>query len=187
MKKTNLITIVLVTSLLFGCSGVKVTTDYEKKADYSQYKTFSFLGWQKNSDMIMNDVGKKLMRDAFMDEFQKRNLTLVESGGDLAISLFLVVNRANNDYRDNNYAGERGEKYRRNSYGYGGGTTKTSYSNNYYLKGTLVMDVYDESSGHMVWQAVAAGAVQENPEKREKSIPKTVVALMKKFPVPPAE
>ena len=55
------------------------------------------------------------------------------------------------------------------------------------MKGTMVMDVFDEKSGDQIWQGVAAGTVPEKPEKREKSIPKTVAALMKKFPVNASE
>ena len=71
-----------------------------------------------------------------------------------------------------------------NEYGGGwGGSSTTSYSENDYLKGTLVMDAFDEESGEQIWQGVAKATVQEKPEKREKSIPKTIAALMKKFPV----
>ena len=34
----------------------------------------------------------------------------------------------------------------------------------------------------LIWQGVAVGTVQTNPKKREKSIPKSVAKLMKKFP-----
>jgi len=44
------------------------------------------------------------------------------------------------------------------------------------------MDVFDGESKDLIWQAVAAGTIDENPEKREKSLPKSVKKLMKKFP-----
>ena len=46
-------------ALLLSCSGIKVTTDSEKTTDFSQYKSFSFLGWQNDSDKIMNEFDKK--------------------------------------------------------------------------------------------------------------------------------
>ena len=49
------------------------------------------------------------------------------------------------------------------------------------------MDVFDEASGDQIWQAVAAKTITENPDKREKSIPKVVAALMKEFPIEPVE
>lgn len=183
MKIVNLTFIFLFGILLFNCSSVKVTSDSEKNADFSQYKTYSFLGWQNDSDKVMNDFDKKRMRDAFRDDFQKRNLKFVEKGGDMSVSLFIVVSKETSvTAYTNHYGGGGYGRYRRYGGGWGGSST-TSYSENDYLKGTIVMDVFDEQSGDQIWQGVAAGTVQEKPEKREKSIPKTVAALMKKFPV----
>lgn len=69
----------------------------------------------------------------------------------------------------------------------GGGYASTTYSESDYLEGTLIMDVFDGQSKDQVWQAIATGTVTEKPEKRDASIPKTIAALMKKFPVAPME
>jgi len=45
------------------------------------------------------------------------------------------------------------------------------------------MDVFDGETMELIWQGVATGTVKEKPEKREKSIPKTIAKLMKKFPI----
>ncbi len=45
------------------------------------------------------------------------------------------------------------------------------------------MDVFDVNTKKLIWQGVATGTVNEKPEKREKSIPKAVGKLMKKFPI----
>lgn len=187
MKSINLTFIFLLGILLFNCSSIKVTTDSEKSTDFSQYKSFSFLGWQNDSDQIMNEFDRKRMRDAFTQEFQKRNLKHVESGGDMTVSLFIVVSQEKSvTAYTNHYGGGGYGRYRRYGGGWGGSST-TSYSENDYLKGTLVMDVFDENSGDQIWQGVASKTVEEKPEKREKSIPKTVAALMKKFPIAPAK
>lgn len=170
-------------ALLLSCSGIKVTTDSEKTTDFSQYKSFSFLGWQNDSDKIMNEFDKKRMRDAFKSEFQKRNLKFVESGGDMTVSLFLVVRKETSvTAYTNHYGGGGYGRYSRYGYGWGG-SSSTSYSQNDYLKGTMVMDVFDEASGDQIWQGVAVKTIEEKPEKREKSIPKTISALMYKFPI----
>ena len=168
--------------LLFNCSSVKVTTDSEKSTDFSQYKSFSFLGWQNDSDKVMNEFDKKRMRDAFRNEFESRNLKLVEEGGDMSVSLYIVVSKETSVTAYTNHYGGGYGRYRRYGGGWGG-SSSTTYSENDYLKGTLVMDVFDEESADQIWQGVATGTVQEKPEKREKSIPKTVSALMKKFPI----
>ena len=108
----------LLVPFLWGCSSIKVTSDVDKETDFSQYKTFSFLGWQKDSDKILNDFDKNRMREAFKTEFQKRNLKYQESGGDMTISLFLVVSQERSvTAYTNHYGGGGYGRYRR--YGYG--------------------------------------------------------------------
>ena len=165
----------------------KVNTDYDKKADFSTYTSVSFLGWQ--DDVTLNDFDKKRFTDSFKEEFAKRNLTLVESDGDLAIALYVVAEqKTSTTAYTNYYGGGAGRGYRRGGRGgWGGGSSSTSYSESDYLEGTLVMDVFDGESKEQIWQAVATKTVNEKPEKREKSIPKGVKKIMKKFPIEPVK
>ena len=49
------------------------------------------------------------------------------------------------------------------------------------------MDVFDGESKKQIWQGIATSTVSENPDKREKNIPKKINALMNKFPVEPVQ
>ncbi len=187
MKKIFLIPVIALALLLASCSSVKVTSDQAKDADFSQYKTYTFLGWQKDSDQIINDMDMKRLRDAFNNEFKIRDLEYADEGGDMAISLYLVINKETSTTAYTNYYGGYGGRYSRYGYGWGGGSASTTYTESDYLKGTLVMDVFDEKSGQQVWQGIATSTVNENPQKREKSIPYGVSALMKEFPIAPVE
>ena len=174
-------------TFIASCSTVKVTADLDKNADFSKYKTASFLGWQEDSDKVLNDIDKKRLRNAFKTELTSRNITLVEADGDMAITLFLVADQKTSvTAYTNYYGGGRGYgRYGRGYGGWGGGYSSTSYTESDYIQGTLVVDVFDNASGDMVWQAIATGTIQEKPAKREKSIPKSVAALMKEFPIGP--
>lgn len=191
MKKIYVFPVLILAILLSSCSTVKVTSDQAKDTDFSTYKTYTFLGWQNNSDEIMNDFDKKRIHDAFKAEFDKRGLQLVSEGADMAISLYLVVSKETSTTAYTNYHSGYGGMYNRYGYGwgggYGGGFASTTYHESDYLKGTMVMDVFDEKSGQQLWQGIAVKTIQEKPEKREKSIPHSVSALMKKFPIAPVE
>ncbi len=187
MKKSYVIPVVALALLISSCSTVKVTSDQAKDADFSQYKTYTFLGWQKDSDQIMNGMDRTRMHDAFKKEFDARGLQYVSEGGDMAVSLYLVINKESSTTAYTNYYGGYGGRYNRYGYGWGGGSASTTYTESDYLKGTLVMDAFDEKSGKQVWQGIATSTVQENPQKREKSIPYGVSALMKEFPIAPME
>jgi len=189
MKKLTFLSALLIGILITGCSTVKVTADMDKTVDFSQYKTFSFLGWQNDSDQILNEFDKKRVHDAFGAEFAKRDLEYVAEGGDMAVSLFFVVSEETSVTAYTDYYGGGGYgRYNRYGYGWGGGgSSTTTYSENDYLKGTLVLDAFDETSGDQIWQGIATGTVSENPEKKEKNIPKSVGALMSKFPIQPVK
>ena len=172
---------------LASCSPVKVVTDMDKTTDFSKYNTYNFLGWQDGSDKAFNDIDKKRLRDAFISEFKLRGLEPVKENGDMAVSLFIVIDHKTTTTAYTNYYGGGGYGYGRYRGGWGGGSATTTYSESAYLEGTLVMDVFDNQSKDQVWQGIAKGTITEKPEKRETSIPKKIAALMKKFPVAPVE
>ena len=179
--------LLIFTSLIFlaSCSSIKVTADYDKKADFSKYKTATFLGWQDDADKLLNDIDKKRFRDAFRAEMAKRNIDIVEEGGDMAIVLFLVADAKTSINAYTNYYGGGYGRYHRGGWGWGAGHSTTTYTQDDYVQGTLVVDVYDNTSGDLIWQGVGTKTIEEKAEKREKTIPKVVAAVMNKFPVKP--
>jgi hypothetical protein len=187
MKRKNFFLLIGVL-LMIQVNAQKVHTDFDKDSDFTKFKTFAFLGWQNNSGDMINDLDKERLRNAFRSELDQRQLeTAGEDEADLAVTLFLVVEQktsttAYTDYYNGSYGG-----YRRGAWGWGGGSSTTTYSENDYLKGTLVMDVYDNETKKLVWQAVASSTINENPKKREKGIPKTVKKIMKHFPIEPVK
>ena len=180
MKTYIKLTVILLSVLLAHLSFSQVTSDYDKTADFTNYNTYTFAGWHNDSDKILNEFDKKRILDALQAEFEKRGMQLVESSGDAAITLFIVVEGKTSTTAYTNYVGGMGY---RGGWGYGMGNTTTTYSEDDYLEGTLVVDMYDEETKHLVWQGVIQTIVQENPEKREKTIPKKMKKLMKKYPV----
>lgn len=177
--------------ILFSTSlfAQKVKVDFDENTDFSKYKTFQFLGWQEDIDQVLSDFDKKRMRDAFKAEMDKRKLAMVESGADMTMSLYIVIDQQTSITGYTNYYNTgAGRGYRRGrGGGWGMGHSTTTYSANDYLQGTMVVDVFDGESKEDVWQAVGVGTVTEKPEKREKSIPKTVKKVMKKFPIEPVK
>jgi hypothetical protein len=185
MKTVNIIFSFLILGILTSCSSVKVVADMDETVDFSKYETYSFLGWQEDSDKILNEFDKKRIHDAFIKEFEARGLTPVAENGDMAVSLFIVVDQKTSTTAYTNYYGGGYGMYSRYRGGWGYGHASTTYTESDYLQGTLVMDVFDGESKKQVWQGVATSTVSENPAKREKTIPAKISALMKKYPVQP--
>ena len=176
---------------LGACSSITVKSDYDKEVNFSQYKTFEYYGWTEESDKILNRFDKERIEKAFGAEFAKRGLKLVEEGGDMVVSLFIVVDQKTSTTAYTNHYNMGGYGYgsRWGWYGgYGGmgmGTSSTTYSEQDYLVGTLVVDVFDKADKKLIWQSVGQKTVDENPNSPEKNVAKVAAAIMKPFPIQP--
>ncbi len=166
----------------------QISSDYDKDTDFSKIKTYAFAGWEKNSDQVINNFDKDRITKALQSEFTSRGLSYVESDGDVTITLYIVINKKTSTTAYTNYTGGMGYYGGRRGWGagYGGvgmGSATTSYSENDYLEGTFVVDMFKENSKDLVWQGVITSVVKEKANKREKTIPKKMKKLMKEYPV----
>ena len=178
---------ILVISLITSCSSLSVNSDYDKTVDFTKYKTYSYYGWADNSDKILNQFDKERIEKAFGNEFAKRNLQFVESGGDLVVTLHIVTEQkqqttATTTGVGGGYGGYYGYGP---GYGWGGGMSTTSYNTYDYTVGTLVVDVYDDKEQKLVFESIGSDTVSENPQKREQTTPQVISAMMKPFPIKP--
>lgn len=185
----------LVVCLIISSSlKAQITFDYDKDVDFTQYKTYSFGGWQDDSGKIINDIDKKRILSSFKSELLQRDLDYELAEADLVITLFLVVDDKTSTTAYTNYMGAgmgygygygggRYGGYYRPAWGWGGGYSTTSYSEEDYKVGTFVVDIYDAKSKKLIWQGVSRKTINENASKRAKTIPKGVAKIMKKYPV----
>lgn len=189
MKNKNLIIILglIVASLLSACSSLSVNSDYDKTTDFTAFKTYSYYGWAENSDKILNRFDKERIEKAFGEELAKRGLEYVAEGGDLIVTLYIVTEqKQQTTATTTNMGGGYGGYYGYGpGYGYGGGMSTTNYNTYDYTVGTLVVDIYDASKKELIFESIGSGTVDENPKNRDKSIPTTVSAMMKPYPVKP--
>lgn len=193
MKLTlKILTLILITSILGACSSVKITTDYDKTVDFSKYETFEYYGWAEESDRLLNQLEKERIEHAFGDEFRKRGLKYVESGGDMVVVLFIMTQdktQYNATTTGMNYGGYGGYYGHGPGWGWGPGMgvgmSTTTVSEYNYTVGTLVIDIYDAKAEKLVWESIATGTVDDNPQTREKNTPKTVAKIMAPYPVQP--
>ncbi len=187
MKHLTVLAIV-VTMILASCSSITVTSDYDKSVDFTKFRTYSYYGWADNSDKLLNDFDKERIEKAFGAELGKRNLTYQREGGDITVALFIVTEQKQQTTATTTGMGGR--------YGYGGyygygpgwgwgtGMSTTTYNTYDYTVGTLVCDIFDTNGEQLIWEGVAQGTINENPQKREASIPKVVAQIMARYPVP---
>jgi len=168
--------------IAFGCSTLQVSSDYDKNVDFTEFKTFSYYGWAKGSDEVLNSFAKERIEKATKAELEKRGMRYVEKGGDAVVSLFVVIDQKTSTtaYTNHYNMGPYGYTY---GWGWGMGYSTTTYHDYDYKVGTLVIDVLSSKAKKLVWQGVGSGTVDENPGNRDKGINRAVAKIMQTYPL----
>jgi hypothetical protein len=148
-------------------AGIK--TDYDHEANFSQYKTYSWIGAPKASDDLWAD---RIMQDVD-GQLAAKGWTKVESGGDATVSAF---GRTQNQQTLESYYTGFGGGWRWRGFG-----DVTTYVENTEV-GTLVVDVFDGNSKKLIWRASSSETLSSKPDKNEKKLEKAVEDMFKKFP-----
>lgn len=123
MKIKNNLILLAIALMSTQVNAQKITPDFDKKADFTKYKSLTFLGWQKGSKKLMNDLDKERMRNAFVSEFKARGMKKGGEDADLAITLYLVLEQKTSTTAYTNYYGGGGYgRYGRGGWGWGNGS-----------------------------------------------------------------
>ncbi|QRM89404.1 DUF4136 domain-containing protein [Lacinutrix sp. WUR7] len=165
---TSLLLLFVVTT---SCSSVRVATDYDKQANFNDFKTFAF--YKTGIDKAeINDLDKRRILRAIETELLAKGFTKSENP-DLLVSIFTKSREKVNVY-NNGYG----------RYGYGWGWSPW-YWNNYNTvttstEGILYIDLIDASKKELVWQGQGTGYLSQN--KKEERIQEFVAKIMEKYP-----
>ncbi len=54
-----------------------------------------------------------------------------------------------------------------------------------YTVGTLVIDMYQPGTEQLIFESLGSGTVDDNPQTREKNLPKNIAKIMAPYPVKP--
>jgi hypothetical protein len=162
-------------SLMFALAGVsfaqQVKTDYDRSANFGQYKTYS---WQNVStpDPLMVDRIKSAVNAALA----AKGWTEVPSGGDAA--LVAVETTHDQQTLDTFYNGFGGGWRWRGFGGFGDATTTVDN----YKVGTLVIDLFDANTKNLIWRSSSSDTLSNNSDKNIKELDKGVEKMFKHFP-----
>ena len=74
-SKSNFTALLLLIMLSGNMIIAQVKSEYDKTVDFTKFKTYTFKGWQKDSDKQIDDIDKKRVEDAFEAELDGRGLT----------------------------------------------------------------------------------------------------------------
>jgi hypothetical protein len=149
----------------------QVKTDYDRAANFSQYKTYS---WEKvqTADPLWVDR----IKAAVNATLAAKGWTQVESGGDISI----IAMEINRDHQIlNTYYDDFGGGWRWRGFGGFGESTTTSDT---YTVGTLVVDLFDAKTKNLVWRGVSSGMLSDKSHKNINNLNRGVQKMFQHFP-----
>ncbi len=160
----------LVVMLVSACT--TVTTDVDKQADFSAYRTFDF-GAQAETP---TSIDGRRIEQGLAEQLEGKGLNKVNSGGDLYV---------HHDIVEESELVSSGSSV---SFGYGWNSfgVITSSPERYKERkyGKLVVELVDAKANQVVWKGVSSRKLSESmsSEKRESLIQEEIAKMFESYP-----
>jgi hypothetical protein len=167
--------------LMVACKPtLKVSTDYDRSANFSQYKTFSLYYLitnrnvsELNEERIWNSIRAEMIKKGYQEN--NRNPDLVVN------AMSVLKNRKTVSANSNVYG--YGGAYRPYRYWSGGmATGTTTFQTGHYKEGSLVIEVVDAHKNRLVWQGTGNAEFEKQPKNPDLAISNAVNKILAKFP-----
>src|SRR5712664_2322711 len=152
MKVQRVVFALMGMMLLFAgqSSAQQVKTDYDRSANFGQYKTYSWEKVQSKDPLLVDRI-----KEAVNSTLAAIGWTLVPSGGD--VEVFAIETTQNQQTLDTFYNGFGGWRWG----GFGDATTTVET----YKVGTLVVDLFDVSTKKLIWRGSSSDMLSDNSDK----------------------
>ena len=152
----------------------QVKTDYDRAANFSQYKTYSWKKVQTPDPLWVDRI--KAAVDAAL---AAKGWTQVESGGDISI---VAIDIDRNQQTLNTFYDDFGGGFGRRGFGGLGGFGEATTTPETYTVGTLVVDLFDAKTKGLVWRGVSSGMLSNKSAKNIANLNRGVQKLFQHFP-----
>jgi hypothetical protein len=187
MKFLKLLPLVLL-FIATSCVSVKVTSDYDQKTDFKDYKTFAF--YKKGIDKVeISDLDKRRILKAIETQLEAKGFTKSKNP-DILVNIFTKSREKVNVYNNNNwgYGGFGGFGW--GGFGWGGfgpwgiGAGFENQNISRSTEGTLFIDLIDTEKKELAWQGKGTGHLitTGNVVKKEARINEFVTEIMTAYP-----
>lgn len=173
MKTIKLLPLLLL-FILSSCSSVSVYSDFDKKVDFSPYKTYAF--HKAGIDKVqISQLDKNRILNAIEIELSKKGMTKSENP-DLLINFF-TKEREQVDVNQYSHGWGYGWGYGWNPYLWGGQPYVSTS-----IEGTLYIDLIDAKKKELIWQGEGVGYLTQNRSEKEARINEFVSKILMQYP-----
>lgn len=155
--------------VLTSCASVRVSSDFDRQANFPEYKTFAFL--KEGIDKVeISDLDKKRILRNIEAELTKKGLTLTTENPDILVNFFTKER-------------ERQEIY--NNIGFGWGWGPFGFGTGYNVsqpitEGTLFIDIINAEKKDLIWQGKGVGTLSDY--NKEDRVAQFVAEILKQYP-----
>ena len=170
-NRLSYLTTVLLTSACLVYAAVH--TDYDHKADFAKYHTYSWIGVNTG-----NPLWQDRITSAVDGALSAKGWTKVASGGDAGVSAF--GRTTEKDTMETFYSGFPGWGWRARWWGGGMGTATTEVIPE--RVGNLTVDVFDAATKQLIFRGAASDTLSSKVDKNDKKLEHSVDEMFKKFP-----
>jgi hypothetical protein len=152
-----------------------VKTDYDHRANFAQYKTYSWEKVQTQDPLLVDRI-----KSAVGSALAAKGWTEVPTGGD--VEVFAIETTQDQQTLDTFYNGFGGGR-RWGGFGRFGDATTTVET---YKVGTLVIDLFEAKTEKLIWRSSSSDTLSDNAEKNTKNLNKAVDKMFQHFPPAPS-
>jgi hypothetical protein len=165
-------------SFAASATAQQVKFDYDRSANFSQYKTYS-LEHVKTQDPLLVDRIKTSVNAALAT----KGWTEVASGGDISI---MAMEMTHDQQTLNTFYDGFGGGWGWRNFGFAGFGDATTTTETYKV-GTLVIDLFDAKTKKLVWRGSSRDTLSNNSGKNIRNLDKSVEKMFKQFPPGPSK
>jgi len=162
------LTSMLVFMLTAASLAQQVKTDYDRGANFSRYKTFSFEKVQTQDPLWVDRI-----KSTVSAALTAKGLSQVDSGGDVSI---VAIEMTKTQQRLDTFYNGFGGGWR-----WGGFGDSTTNVENYKV-GTLVVDLFDAKTKELLWRGSSSDTVSNKSANNIKNLDKGVQKMFKNYP-----
>jgi len=180
MRHRGLITFILASTAFFSCApALQVTYDYDRNVNFRQYKTFAMLNLEHQSGSVSMLNSERIIK-AIKAEMVKKGLVENKEQHDLTVNAVTIFKEKMNTTATTDYYNYGGPA---RPYGWNGmGTGVTTYQVDYYLDGSLIIDILDSKTGKLIWEGIGNKEIDGPITDPDTRIPAAIAKIMAKFP-----
>jgi len=163
----------IISVILISCGSVKVASDFDSEADFSQYKTFAF--YKSGIDKVeISDIDKKRILKSIQNTLLNKGMTIDENP-DILINI--ATKSSENIYIDNTFYSPYYTGWYPN---YGRGHRQVAYSTS---QGALYIDLIDTKTKQLIWQGKGTGFLSSSKRtNRDDLVSSYVTKILDVYP-----